>query len=120
MRGDVTLAGKRAVLRALDVPAGQFVELRALYPRRAFASTGAMRVEEGPGLEKIAAEELADAEAYERDRERIDDWIAHPLRAILALAASSCGFCACERSAANKQNKNTSFLMVGKSQASYE
>jgi uncharacterized membrane protein len=87
VRGDVTLAGPRALLRALDVPAGQFVELRALYPRRAFTSTAGMRVEEGPGLEKIVAEELADAEAYERDRERIDDWIAHPLRAILVLAA---------------------------------
>ena len=34
VRGDVQLDGNRALLRALDVPAGQFVELRALYPRR--------------------------------------------------------------------------------------
>ncbi|MDQ3296835.1 MAG: hypothetical protein M3619_09635, partial [Myxococcota bacterium] len=33
VRGDVTLAGERAALRAVDVPAGRFVELRALVPR---------------------------------------------------------------------------------------
>src|SRR6478609_1003129 len=36
VRGDVTLAGKRVLLRALDIPAGQFVELRTVIPRRAF------------------------------------------------------------------------------------
>ena len=36
VRGDVQLAGQRRALRALDVPAHQFVELRALIPRAAF------------------------------------------------------------------------------------
>ena len=56
VRGDVTLAGNRALLRAVDVPAGQFVELRTLYPRGAFASTAGMRVAGGDGLAEIAAE----------------------------------------------------------------
>ena len=89
VRGDVTLAGPRALLRALDVPAGQFVELRALYPRGAFTSTAGMRVEEGPGLAKIVAEEQADAEAYADDQERIDELKDNPLRTglvVLALA----------------------------------
>ena len=73
VRGDVTLDGRRASLRALGVPAGQFVELRALIPRRVFTSTDGMRVEPGPGLDAIVAEERDDAAAYERDRGKIDD-----------------------------------------------
>ena len=33
VRGDVQLAGAKVLLRALDVPAGQFVELRTVIPR---------------------------------------------------------------------------------------
>ena len=57
VRGDVQLAGNRVLLRALDVPAHQFVELRALIPRSAFTSTAGMRVATGTGLAKIAAAE---------------------------------------------------------------
>jgi hypothetical protein len=39
VRGDVELIGTRATLRAVDVPAEQFVELRTLIPRSAFTST---------------------------------------------------------------------------------
>ena len=63
VRGDVTIEGRSALLRALDVDAGQFVELRALYPEDAFTSTSGMKVEDGAGLDKIVAEELADARA---------------------------------------------------------
>ena len=87
VRGDVTLQGKEALLRALDIDAGQFVELRALYPRDSFTSTTGMRVRDGNGLAKIAAEEQADARAYERDKERIDDAIARPWRTALILLA---------------------------------
>ena len=87
VRGDVTLQGNEALLRALDIDAGQFVELRALYPRDSFTSTAGMRVRDGNGLEKIAAEEQADARAYERDKERIDDAIAHPWRSALIVLA---------------------------------
>ena len=60
------------VLRALDVPAGQFVELRTLIPS-AFTSTAGMRVERATALEKIVAEERDDAAAYEQDQRKIDD-----------------------------------------------
>ncbi len=87
VRGDVTIEGDRALLRALDVAAGQFVELRALYPRNAFPSTAGMRVVEGNGLGKISDEEQADAAAYERDHDRIEDAIRHPWRPGLVLLA---------------------------------
>ena len=87
VRGDVTIDGRAAVLRALDVDAGQFVELRTLYPRDAFSSTAGMKVEQGNGLDKIVEEELDDAAAYERDKERIDDAKAHPWRSALLVLA---------------------------------
>lgn len=87
VRGDVELAGRRAILRALDVPARQLVELRALVPRSAFSSTAGMRVERGTALGRIVAGERADADRYARDRRRIDALKAHPLRTGLAALA---------------------------------
>ena len=78
VRGDVQLTGDRAVLRALDVPAHQFVELRALIPRSAFTSTAGMKVSAGNGLGKIVAAEGADAAAYQRDHDRIEHAKRHP------------------------------------------
>ncbi len=78
VRGDVTLSNNQARLRAVSVPAGQFVELRTLYPRDAFPSTEGMRVVDGDGLARIVAEEQEDAEAYERDHERIQDALDRP------------------------------------------
>ena len=75
--------GKRAVLRAVDVPAGQFVELRTVFPRAAFRSTLGMRVAEGNGLAGIIAAEKADAAAFEKDSERIEHAKQHPLRYLL-------------------------------------
>ena len=83
----MTIDGRSALLRALDIAPGQFVELRALYPREAFTSTSGMQVREGNGLEQITADEAADAAAYERDRERIDDALASPGRWLLLLLA---------------------------------
>ena len=87
VRGDVTLDGRSALLRAIDVPARQYVELRALYPRRAFTTTSAMKVESGNGLDRIVQEELDDAAAYEKDQQRLDDALAHPWRTALILLA---------------------------------
>ena len=87
MRGDVTLDGRRANLRALDIPAGQFVELRTLIPRRVFTSTAGMQVESGPGLEQIVAEERDDAAAYERDQRKIDEALDNLPRTIALLLA---------------------------------
>ena len=85
VRGDVQLAGKRVVLRALNVPAGQFVELRTLIPRAAFTSTLGMRIAPGNGLAAIVAEEAADAAEFEQDSERIDHAKQHPWRYALYL-----------------------------------
>ncbi len=51
VRGDVTIDGSRVNLRAVNIPPQQFVELRALIPRRFFTSTAAMQVDEGLGLD---------------------------------------------------------------------
>ncbi len=80
VRGDVELVGTRATLRAVNVPAEQFVELRTLVPRAAFSSTTGMRVEGGNAFDRIVEEERADAERYQTDRDRIDALKAHPLR----------------------------------------
>ena len=85
VRGDVQLAGKKAILRALNVPAGQYVELRTVIPRSAFRSTAGMKVASGKGLARIVAEETADAATFERDQERIDHAKAHPWRYALIL-----------------------------------
>jgi hypothetical protein len=79
VRGDVELTGRRATLRAVSVPAHQFVELRTLIPRSAFSSTLGMKVVRGNAFDRIVAEEKADAEVYARDAERIDRLKAHPL-----------------------------------------
>jgi uncharacterized membrane protein len=90
VRGDVELVGTRATLRAVDVPAQQFVELRTLIARSAFSSAAGMRVQRGRGFDRIVAEELADAERYQRDRDRIDALKAHPLRTgLVALALAT-------------------------------
>ncbi len=89
VRGDVELSGKRATLRAVDVGAHQFVELRTLVPRSAFASTAGMHIAHGNGFDRIVAEEQADADRYEKDRDRIQALKDHPLRTgliVLALA----------------------------------
>ena len=66
VRGDVELVGTRATLRAIGVPAHQFVELRTLIARSAFTSTDGMRVERGEAFDRIVQEELADADRYAR------------------------------------------------------
>ena len=57
VRGDVELTGRRATLRAVSVPAHQFVELRTLIPRSAFSSTLGMKVVSGNAFDRIATEE---------------------------------------------------------------
>ena len=87
VRGDVQIAGTRAILRALDVPAHQFVELRALIPRSAFTSTAGMRVASGSGREHVVAQELADAAASARDHDRIEHLKRDPWLYLLYLLA---------------------------------
>ncbi len=89
VRGDVTLDESRVDLRAERIPSGQFVELRALVPRRFFTSTAGMKVVGGLGLEAIAAAEREDAAAYEHNRRKIDDALQNlpwTIAKLLALA----------------------------------
>ena len=86
VRGDVRITGEGATLRALDIPPGQWVELRALVPRDAFTSTAGMQVESGNGLQEIVREETEAAQQVEEDRERIDDAVDHLPRTLLLLA----------------------------------
>jgi hypothetical protein len=72
VRGDVELVGTRATLRAVSIPSHQFVELRTLIARSAFSSTEGMKVRRGTAFKRILDEELADAQRYQRDRDRID------------------------------------------------
>ena len=94
VRGDVQLAGKRVILRAVNIPPGQFVELRAVYPRAAFASTLGMRVARGNGLPGIIAAEAADAAEFEKDSDRIENAKQHPWRyvAVVLLLGTIPGF----------------------------
>ena len=90
VRGDVELVGTRATLRAVGVPAEQFVELRTLIARTAFSSTDGMRVERGNALDRIVEEERADAQRYQTDRDHIDALKAHPIRTgLVALALAT-------------------------------
>ncbi len=91
VRGDVALTAGRVNLRALAVPAGQFVELRAVFPRRLLATTAGARVEPGRALPQILAEEREDASGYERDRDRIAGALDHVGRTLLLLLALAFG-----------------------------
>jgi uncharacterized membrane protein len=53
-------------LIASDVPPGQFVEMRVVFPRELLASTGGARVEPGDGLKEIMDEEAAEARSEAR------------------------------------------------------
>ena len=90
VRGDTAFAGGRVALRAVDVPAEQFVELRLLLPRSFLTSTRRATVVAGPARERILAEERSDAAAFEASRSRIDDALDHLPRTLLILLALSC------------------------------
>jgi hypothetical protein len=87
VRGDVTIDGSDVKLRAINVPAHQFVALRVLIPRSAFTSTSGMRVAKGAGLAKIVAAVEADAAAAQRDHQKVEDAKNHPLKWLLILLA---------------------------------
>jgi uncharacterized membrane protein len=89
VRGDVERRPGQAFLRAIDVPPEQFVELRVVFPRELLTSTAGAQVREGAALDRIVAEEAADAAAYERDRERFRNAREHwPLTLLVLLAAA--------------------------------
>ena len=86
VRGSVARgSGSMARLSARDIPAGQFVELRVLYPRSVLTSTAGARVRQGRGLERIERDERRDAHAYDRDRRRIRSALDHLPEILLLL-----------------------------------
>ena len=89
VRGDVIRESDHAVLRAVDVPPKQFVELRAVFPRSLLSSTGGTRVRTGNTLPRILEEEAADARAFEEDQEKIRSAADHLPRTILILLAAA-------------------------------
>ena len=91
VRGEVRKTPRAALLQAFDVPPKQFVELRTVFPRSLLQSTAGARVVDGPGLQKIVAEERDDAAAYERDRDRIDNALDHIVRYVLLLLLLAIG-----------------------------
>ena len=79
VKGDTAFGDGLAHLRALDVPAKQFVEMRLLFPRSMLTSTRRAKVVPGERPRRIVAAELADAAEYERSRRKIDDALDHIL-----------------------------------------
>ena len=87
VRGDVTLKGNQANLRALSVPSKQFVGLRVLIPRRAFTSTASMKVVDGKGLAKIIAEQKNGAATLEKEHAGIEHAKHHLGRYLLYIVS---------------------------------
>ena len=84
VRGGRSRHAGQAHLEAFDIPAEQYVELRVVFPR-ALAST-ARAPRRGDAPPSILAEEQEDADAYESDRERIDEALDHlPLTILILL-----------------------------------
>ena len=80
VRGDVELIGTRATLRAVAVPAHQFVELRTLVPRRRSRRPPACRSRADRLSTGSSPRSSPTPRAFQRDHDRIDALKAHPLR----------------------------------------
>jgi uncharacterized membrane protein len=76
-------------LAASDVPAGQFVEMRVVFPRELLTSTGGARVEPGDGLQEIMEEEAAEARSEAR-KAWLQAWLVRlqPLFGLLLVVVS--------------------------------
>ena len=83
VRGDVQLAGERALLRALDVPAQPVRRAARARPALGVHLDGRDARRPGNGLAKLTGAERADAAAYERDHDRIEHAKRHPWRYLL-------------------------------------
>ena len=77
------------MLRALNVPAHQFVELRALIPRSAFTSTSGMQVANGQGPREDRRRGEADAAAARARPREVENAKHHPLRYVLLSCSRS-------------------------------
>src|SRR5581483_2700221 len=85
VHGVVTEHRLGTTLRAVGVPAHQWVELRTVVPRSVLTSTAGAQVVAGPGLPAILAQERATTASYAHDRARLDDAKRHIGRTLLFL-----------------------------------
>ncbi|HYZ75966.1 MAG TPA: DUF2207 domain-containing protein, partial [Gaiellaceae bacterium] len=85
VHGVVERTPEATLLRAIEIPSHQFVELRTVFPRSLLASTAGTQVRRGQGLPGIVAEELGSQRSFEHDRKQIDDAKRHIGRTILYL-----------------------------------
>jgi uncharacterized membrane protein len=81
--------GVSPALIASNVPAGQFVEMRVVFPRELLTSTGGARVEPGDGLQEIMEEEVAEARSEAR-KAWLQAWLVRlqPLFGLLLVLVS--------------------------------
>ena len=91
VKGVVERTKPAALLRAVNVSAGQFVEMRVTFPRSLLRSTGGAKVVAGPGLAKVKKEEADDQADYLHDQEKIDDAKHHLARTLVFLALLGIG-----------------------------
>ena len=91
VKGVVQRTKPAALLRAVDVSAGQFVEMRVTFPRSLLRSTGGTKVVPGPGLAKVKKEEADDQANFLHDQEKIDDAKHHLARTLVFLALLGIG-----------------------------
>ena len=87
VRGVVDRTRTGTTLRAVNVPSGQFVEMRTVFPRRLLTSTRGARVVDGNGFAGIVAEQGERADEYAEGREKIDEAKDNLGRTMLTLAA---------------------------------
>ncbi len=87
VNGEVVRLPGAGGLRALSVPAKQYVEERVVFPRSLLTSTAGAKVESGPGLAKILKEERGDAASFESDRAHFRSAADHLPRTLLELLA---------------------------------
>jgi uncharacterized membrane protein len=91
VRGVVGREPARATLEAVQVPPHQFVELRVLFPRSLLTSTARARVEPGAALQRIVAEQNADAADFAHGQAKIHEAVRHLPRTLLILFALGIG-----------------------------
>jgi uncharacterized membrane protein len=91
VRGEVQRVSDRVVLYANRIPSHQFVELRVVFPASLLSSPAAARRGTGNALDRIVAEELEDAAAFERDQERIRSALRNLPQTILVLLLAALG-----------------------------
>ncbi len=75
----------------MNIPAGQFVEMRTVFPRRLLTSTRGARVVNGNGFARIVAEQQERADDYDENRRKIDEATDNLGRTLLTMGVLAVG-----------------------------